>query len=400
VTPQPSAGILRSPLPWIYAILFAEGAMLAVLFPLVPDFERELSLTKVEIGVIFSSFGFAQAFVGVPTGILADRIGARTVTIGASGVLALSSFGQGVAVDFWTLLAARALFGIAAATILVAAIAWLADSVTAERRAAAVGAIVPASLSGCVVGPALGSVLASHYSLATPFMSFAAVIAVITLGLLLAEHGGRMRHERQPLLRTMRFVRTEPFLFAAATIMLVVGASESMVNLLAPDQLDANGLSTVQIGVIFGAAAAAAAVGGLLASQFAGRTVNLRAAWMVAFGLAATMSLLVVSSSTGAVASGVILRMTLLGALVSIGWSMGALGARSAAIGGGVVNGLLIFAQGLGNIISPLAGGALTQLASERLAYATLASGCLAGAILVLMRSRYPLPAQQQPARH
>src|SRR5947209_7131665 len=96
---------VRSPVPWMYGLVFAEGGMLAALFPLVPDFKDKLSISEIQVGAIYSAFGIAIVLTSVPAGVLADRISARAVTIAAGGLLAVSAVGHGVAVDFWSLFA-------------------------------------------------------------------------------------------------------------------------------------------------------------------------------------------------------------------------------------------------------------------------------------------------------
>src|SRR3989442_5898393 len=108
--------------------------------PLAPTFAERLSLSPVETGALLASASFATVVVAFPAGLLADRLGARAFTIGSAVVFTLSTVGQGLAGDFWTLLVARAAFGIAFGVAWTAGLAWLADSAPPQPRARALGA--------------------------------------------------------------------------------------------------------------------------------------------------------------------------------------------------------------------------------------------------------------------
>ena len=72
---------MRSPTASVYLLVFVNSAILTALFPLVPAFEDEFSLSKLQIGVLFAAGGLAFLLVAIPIGILADRVGARSITI-------------------------------------------------------------------------------------------------------------------------------------------------------------------------------------------------------------------------------------------------------------------------------------------------------------------------------
>jgi len=65
------------------------------------------------VGALFAATSLATVLVSVPTGLLADRIGAQRLTAAAAALVTLSAVGQGLAPGFWTLLASRAAFGLA-----------------------------------------------------------------------------------------------------------------------------------------------------------------------------------------------------------------------------------------------------------------------------------------------
>ena len=119
----------------IYALILVDEVVLMAIFPLAPTFADDLGLSKTETGALLAASAFATVLVAVPAGVLADRIGARRLTIAAAVLLTLATLGQGLAGELWSLLLARAAFGAASATIWTAGIAWLSDSVPSRGDA-------------------------------------------------------------------------------------------------------------------------------------------------------------------------------------------------------------------------------------------------------------------------
>ncbi len=85
----------------IYALILVDEVLLLALVPLAPTYRDELGLSKTETGALLGASGFATVFISIPAGILADRIGARRLTIAAGFLLALAGLVQGLADEFW-----------------------------------------------------------------------------------------------------------------------------------------------------------------------------------------------------------------------------------------------------------------------------------------------------------
>ncbi len=109
----------------VYAILFVNEVQQASIIPLLPELKAGFDLSKVETGAILSTTTFATVIVGVPVGLLADRVGARILTIGAGCLLVVSALVQAFADGFWTFLAGRGLLGLAYGTVWTAGLALI-----------------------------------------------------------------------------------------------------------------------------------------------------------------------------------------------------------------------------------------------------------------------------------
>jgi MFS transporter, ACS family, D-galactonate transporter len=114
----------RSVIP-IYALILLETLVWIAMVPLAPTFADELALSGVETGMILAAASLAALVVALPLGLLADRLGARHVTIVSAVLFTLATLGQGLAEEFWSLLLARAAFGVAFGALWGAGAAWL-----------------------------------------------------------------------------------------------------------------------------------------------------------------------------------------------------------------------------------------------------------------------------------
>ena len=369
------------PVGLIYALILAMSMQFTAMVPLAPTFADRFDLSKVETGALFTVSGLAIIAVAMPAGLLADRIGARAVTIAAAGLLTVSALGQGAADSYPALLAARGVFGVGWAAILSAGPAWLADSVTHDRRPAALGAVMPVAGIGGLISPAASGFLADRVGLGAPFYILGGITFSILVGLLLAGPGRSLRHPRQPLATTLRALTRDSLVLGGVVAMALAGFTESGVNLLAPLQLKANGLSAGSIGVVFSISAGVFVVIGSLVAGGARRFARLPVGGAASAGIGIAILPMVVSPATAAVVGSVISRTGISAVLYTIAFPLGALGAHRAGLGRGAVNGLLTLASGFANALGPLTAGAVGQAAGFGWASALLVALSFAAAI-------------------
>lgn len=371
----------------LYALILLETLVWVAIVPLAPTFAEKLSLSKVETGAILASASFATLLVAFPIGLLADRVGARALTIASAGLFTLSCLGQGLAGDFWSLVVARSAFGIALGAVWTAGLAWLADS-TSHLRASALGATVTTAGIGFTAGPAFAGLLADRFGVGVPFLAIAAAAAVVTAALLLWDPGRSLARSRRPLLATLAGVRRDALVLGSLALMLLLGFVSGGVNLLVPLHLSANDVSAGAIGLAFSAASGLYSVVSAVVVRLGARAVTLRTggATSLAFGL--SILLLVASGSTAAAVGFLLLRAPFWATMDTIVYPLGAAGARSAMLGRGAVMGLLNLVWGVAATVGPLLSGALAQAAGERWAYGLLIVACAATGAWMLSADR------------
>jgi MFS family permease len=360
----------------IYALILLQTLVWIAIVPLTPAFADEFGLSGVETGMILAAASLAVLVISFPVGLLVDRLGARRVTIACGCVFTLATLGQGLAKEFWTLLLARALFGVAFGTLWAAATAWLSDSLTDERRAGALAATATVTGIGFTVGPVAAGVLADRYDPGTPFLVAAVAAAVVTATLLAVPPAPGSTEQAIRLRDGFRIARRDELVLGGIALIVLIGLVGGGINLLVPRQLDDNGVSAGQIGLLFTAGSAIYTVMSGAVARRGNRWATLRVGGIAALATGATVVLVLLSGSTLAAVAFILLRAPFWSTMDTIIYPLAAAGAHRSALGRGFVMGLVMLGWGIASTLGPLVAGALTDAWSERAAYALMILWC------------------------
>jgi len=149
-----------APVRLLAAAAFFSAAALRVCDSLLPRFAVEFQRTSGEAGRLIVAFAVAYGLMQLLSGPLADRFGKQRLMTFALAGCGLTSAAAAVAGSFDTLLAWRALWGMAAAGIVPLAMAWIGDAVAYEARQATLARLLLGTLSGMVIGQLLGGLFA------------------------------------------------------------------------------------------------------------------------------------------------------------------------------------------------------------------------------------------------
>jgi MFS family permease len=365
----------------LYALLFVNEFQLAGIAPLVPFLERELHLSTFQSGAFLAASSVVQLAAAFPAGVLADRIGPRRLTIAAGVILALGSVTQGLAPDFWTLIAGRAAFGLASTTIWSAGLSWLTDTAGRRKSSALAGTMTTAGLAA-LVAPAFNGLLAEHMGVAAPFAVIGIAAASLAVALSFAGDSSHAAHPHQSVRTTLAGLRG--LVLGGVVLLAFGGLVSSIVNLLVPLQLDDNGVSGGIIGLCWSIAAVAFLAASALVTRSGARAVRLGFGALALLGLAGLLSVLAVSTATPTLVAFLVLRAPLLAVVFTTAYPLGAVGAVHAAIGRGAVMGLMNAAWGVTTTVGPLAGGAIADHVGAGAAFGVVAA-LTAGAATVLL---------------
>lgn len=378
--------------PLLHALFFVAAATQTAIVPLLPRLDQTYGLSASAGALLLAAPGIATLVISLPAGVLADRLGARRVTIAATGLMCVAALAQ-AAPSYLALIGGRLVFGLAFGIVWTTGVTWMSGE-QAESGSPRLGAVATSAAVGMVAGPGIGGVMADQLGLASPFILVSIFAATIIAGL------SRQPRVRAPVRGTRsnsvrnlaRTVPRQPGVLTGALVLAVTGAVGGVTQLLVPLELHQIGFTASATGAAFSAAAGVYIVVSGLVVKLGRRATTRRSASMAALVLALSLIPAVLYPGT-AVLLGVLLVSTAPRALIStVSYPLATESAAEAELGDGVVIGLLNGTWAMGLVIAPLLAGAVEQAASPDAAYLT---AVIPGALLALwLLARGSEPAQ------
>ena len=161
---------------------------LTVLHLAVPEISAELEPSSAQLLWIVDIYGFLLAGSLITMGTLGDRIGRRRLLLIGASAFGLASLLAAFSTSAEMLIAARALLGVAGATLAPSTLSLIRSMFLDPRqRTFAIGVWITSFSAGAVVGPPLGGVLleffwwGSVFLLAVPVMALLLVLGPVLL---------------------------------------------------------------------------------------------------------------------------------------------------------------------------------------------------------------------------
>lgn len=362
----------------IYGACLASTTFQQGIVPLLPVYTRRFGLSGVETGTLLAATALSSLAVSLPAGALADRFGARRLTIIAGWLMVAGMLLQAVAPSFSLLLLARFVFGVGYGVVWTAGLTWLAS---ASPESSGLGGTVAASGVGGIIGPLLAGSLAGLVGLAVPFYVGAGVFALLTVGLrrldlpspcaATVRETGRFRETAGGMLNNCGI------LVACASV-VIAGMSWSVSYLLGPELLQARGVSTTTVGIILSAAAAVFVIGSMAVSSFGHHAVRSRWILFAIAGSALAFLPGMVASSVMAVAAMLCGLAITRSVLWTVCYPLAAKGADRMGIGVGVVMGFVQSVWAVTSVLSPVVAGGLSGFLDARQIFALTVLMCFA----------------------
>lgn len=150
--------------------VFVDMIGFLIVLPLLPFYGERFGATATTIGLLISTFAFAQLTSAPLWGRLSDRWGRRPVILGSLLVSAAAFALFGLAESVWVLFLSRFVQGVGGGTTGVVQ-AYVSDSVSPEQRTRALGWLTAATSAGVTIGPLLGSAAAGLGEAAPGFLA-------------------------------------------------------------------------------------------------------------------------------------------------------------------------------------------------------------------------------------
>ncbi|MDH6132243.1 DHA2 family multidrug resistance protein-like MFS transporter [Kitasatospora sp. MAA4] len=166
------------------ALLLAVDA--TVLTLAVPALTRSLRPSANQILWIADVYGFVLGGLLITMGNLGDRIGRKRLLLLGTTVFAIASASAAFAPSPELLIAARAVLGVAGATIMPSTLSILRSVFTdPAERTAAIGIWSSSSVAGFALGPIVGGLLLAHFWWGSVFLINVPVCALVLVAGLL-----------------------------------------------------------------------------------------------------------------------------------------------------------------------------------------------------------------------
>jgi nitrate/nitrite transporter NarK len=327
--------------------------------------------------------------VGLPAGVVVDRLDPRIGLAGATVLLVLTfvwSWQAAEAGAFWWLLAARSVATVAIAAIFTGSVGVTGRLVPQARRATAVGIVTGAPMAGFALGLTTGPIVAARLGWAAVFVVYAAP-AVAGCGLYLAATGGVDLGDVDlptPLLGDAGgLLATRPIWIVAAMVFLAYSVFAFVTTWVPTYLADAHGLTLAGGGLLAATFPAVGAVARGTSGYVSDRVFGHRRRPVALLAFAITAPSLAVLIGTGSLPVAAV-ALVLGGVFVQLGQGLFFAQARElapshvAATAVGFVTSVGTF----GGFVAPLVGGLLVEWAGYGPAFAAAAGLAGLGAVV------------------
>lgn len=183
----PAAAPRATAREWLGLAVLCLPTMLAavdvnITFLALPHVSADLGASGIEQLWISDVYGFLIAGFLITAGSLGDRIGRRTVLLGGAALFLVASILAAYADSPGMLVAARAVLGVAGATLVPSVLALLREMFKDPKQmGAAMGVWGTALMAGMVLGPVIGGLLLRSFWWGSIFLMAVPVMALVLL---------------------------------------------------------------------------------------------------------------------------------------------------------------------------------------------------------------------------
>jgi predicted MFS family arabinose efflux permease len=372
----------------VCALAFLDLALWIAAVPLLPRWERELGLSKVEAGIVLGAYSVSVLLSSLPIGRIADRVGPKRMTVAATVLFAFAAPALAVADELWELVAIRFVQGLFSAISWTAGLAWILAAAPPGLRGRSMAFVNASATAATLAGPAIGGPLVAAAGLDATMVGFACLVAVCAAWASLEPDARAEDGPRPSPLEELALGLRSPRMRSSFVAILFVAGAIGTVQLLAPLHLGDAGLSDANIGWVFTAAALGGLTVSVVLSRIADRIDQLRA--MVVAATTIGVGTLVLAAGPplpGYVADAIALSVAA-SPLFILSYTLCAIGAGEAGTGAGLAMGALNTVWAAGSLAAPATAGLLAQAGGDALPFALVAAAALPTAAALVSARR------------
>lgn len=174
----------RGPIMILFASLVIVMLGFGIVVPILPFYATHFGATGQALGFLMAIYSIMQFIFAPVWGKLSDRIGRKPVLLIGLVGYTLSFALMGISQSYIQLLISRALAGILSSATLPTALAFIADTTSANNRSSGMGLMGAAMGLGMIFGPMIGGSL-THLAVTEPLITWMQYAIDTESGLLL-----------------------------------------------------------------------------------------------------------------------------------------------------------------------------------------------------------------------
>lgn len=162
----------------LWLLVFAASSQVMIISPILPRINEQLGTPLEILGNLVTVYAVMVGVFAIIMGPLSDKIGRRKILLIGTGGITISLFLHGLVDTFWGLMIVRALAGMAGGVLSGAAVAYVGDYFSYEKRGWANGWIMSGIAMGQILGIPLGTLLADISGFRIPFVLFGVIMGL------------------------------------------------------------------------------------------------------------------------------------------------------------------------------------------------------------------------------
>jgi MFS family permease len=201
------------------------------IFSVFPLLETKMGLSKVQLGIVGSSFMWVYALALPLAGIVGDRLPRKALILGGLIFWSLITLATALATEYWHLVLFRALEGLGEAFYFPASMSLISDFHGRETRSRAMAFHQSSVYAGTILGGWLAGRMAERYGWQSGFYVFGSLgilLGVVLLGLLKEPRRGQSDGETidlagNPFVKRATLIEAVVEVLSTPAVLLLIG---------------------------------------------------------------------------------------------------------------------------------------------------------------------------------
>ncbi|MDP1558145.1 MAG: MFS transporter [Nitrosomonas sp.] len=256
-------GVIPHPVPareWpilavLVSIQFIHILDFTIMMPLGPQFMRLYEITPQQFALLVSIYMFSAGIFGFIAAFIIDHFDRKATLIVLCGGFSVATLLCALAVDYETLLAARAVAGAFGGVMGATVFSIIADIIPEYRRGAATGTVMSSFPITSVIGVPTGLFLAEIMDWRAPFvfLTIMGLLVIIAALRILPPVRGHLIHQRDrnPLRQFQKIFSNANHLVAFILIAMLMFAGFTVIPFISPYMVVNVGMSEADLPYLY-----------------------------------------------------------------------------------------------------------------------------------------------------